>query len=190
MASEKINAEGEIILPYSCKPRAPRSCLTPLGDKWKISAKLSIDPITGERIAEPGEKTDLNAYIQASKGSTDIVTIISKLQAGDESVINVRQGFYGDSTILPKDINDIVAIEKMNSQAKANYDKLPDDIKKLFSNDPSQFFSAVLDGSAGELINAYAVATEKAAAEAAAKAAEEKQKAEVAKQAAAEAGKE
>lgn len=156
MATEKVvNNDGEIIRPYSCKPRAARETQTPLGSKWKISAKLSIDPVTGARIAEPGEKIDLDAYVQASKASTDIVGIIAKLKAGDESVINVRQGFYGDSTILPKDINDINSIEKMNKSARESFDKLPAEVKKLFNNDPSKFFSAVLDKSAEVTIAAY-----------------------------------
>ena len=46
------------IKPYSCKPRAPRSVSTPLGDRYMIKAKLSIGP-HGEQIAEPGEKVDL-----------------------------------------------------------------------------------------------------------------------------------
>ena len=109
---------------------------------------MSIDPVTGARVAEPGEKIDLDAYVQASKASTDIVGIIAKLKAGDESVINVRDGFYGDTTILPKDINDINSIEKMNKSARESFDKLPAEVKKLFDNDPSKFFSSVLDKTA------------------------------------------
>lgn len=167
MASKEVTKNGEVIEPYICSPRKPRSVKTPLGSKYKISAKLSTDPVTGRKFAEPGEKIDLNAYIQASKASTDITTIIAKLKAGDESVINVRQGFYGDTTILPKDINDINAIEKMNTQARESFDKLPEEIKKLFDNDPSKFFSAVLDQSAENTIKAYVVAQEKAAEDAA-----------------------
>jgi len=164
MATEKVvkKESGEIIKPYSCKPRAARCTFTNPGEKYKISAKLSIDPVSGKKKAEPGEKIDLDAYIQASKASTDITTIVAKLKAGDESVINVRQGFYGDTTILPKDINDISAIEKMNSQARESFDKLPDEVKKLFDNDPSKFFSAVLDQSAEKVIASYVEAQSKA----------------------------
>lgn len=163
MATEKVvNNDGEVIRPYSCKPRAARETFTPSGERYKISAKLSIDPVSGKKIAEPGEKLDLDAYIQASKASTDIVTIVQKLKAGDESVINVRQGFYGDSTILPKDINDINAIEKMNESARLSFEKLPDDIKSLFNNDPSKFFSAVLDQSAENVIQSYVASQAKA----------------------------
>lgn len=155
MASKEVKKQDEVIVPYTCKPRVARETFTCAGDKYKISAKLSVDPVNGKKVAEPGEKIDLDAYIQASKASCDITTIIAKLKAGDESVINVRQGFYGDTTILPKDINDINAIEKMNNQARESFDKLPDEIKDLFDNDPSNFFSAVLNQSAESVIQSY-----------------------------------
>lgn len=163
MATEKVvNNDGVVIRPYSCKPRPARCTFNNPGERYKIIAKLSIDPVTGVQKAEPGEKIDLDAYIQASKASTDITTIIAKLKAGDESVINVRKGFYGDTTILPKDINDITAIEKMNQTARESFDKLPDEVKALFSNDPSKFFSAVLDKSAENVIAAYVASQSKA----------------------------
>lgn len=155
MASKEVSKQGEIFIPYTCKPRAARETYTCAGSKYKVNAKLSVDPVSGKKKAEPGEKIDLDAYIQASKSSCDITTIVAKLKAGDESVINVRQGFYGDTTILPKDINDINAIEKMNNQARESFDKLPDEIKGLFDNDPSKFFSAVLNQSAESVIQSY-----------------------------------
>ena len=156
MAAQKVVSKtGEVFLPYSCKPRAAHETFTKCGDRFKINAKLSVDPVSGKKKAEPGEKIDLDAYIQASKASCDITTIIAKLKAGDESVINVREGFYGDTTILPKDINDINSIEKLNAQARESFDKLPDEIRSLFDNDPSKFFSAVLDRSAENVISSY-----------------------------------
>ena len=79
----------KIIKPCILKPRAPRETYSCIGDKFYVKAKLSFDPVSGERIAEPGDKINLDAYIQASQASTDIATIVSKYLAGDETVLNV-----------------------------------------------------------------------------------------------------
>ena len=124
------------IMPNVLKPRQPKVVLnTPIGSKWKINTKLSIDKETGAKIAEPGDKFDLDADIQSYAASTDIVSIITRLQAGDTSVINVRSdGVSGDLTQLPRDVNDMANIGNLSSQAREGFDKLPDDVKALFDN--------------------------------------------------------
>lgn len=147
------------IVPYICKPRAPRETETCIGDRWMIKAKLSIDPVTGEKKAEPGEKIDHEAYIQASKASTDIAQIVARWEAGDESVINVNPyGFTGDVSLIPNSVNDVTKINQMTEKAAQSFDQLPDDLKARFGNSSAEFFNKVLDGSASEIIAAYKAA--------------------------------
>ena len=144
------------IIPYCAVPRKPRETYSNLGSKWKIGAKLSVDPITGEKIAEPGEKVDLDAYIQSSQASTDIATIYEKYKAGDETVINVnKNGFYGDVAILPKNVNDIVDNDGLAVKARESFDSLPADVKALFHNDPSDFFNAVITNNVDNILRNY-----------------------------------
>ena len=138
------------IKPYSCKPRAPRSVSTPLGDRYMIKAKLSIGP-HGEQIAEPGEKVDLQAYIQASKASTDMATIVARYKAGDETVLNVREGYYGDVSIIPSTINDYEKINKITDIAAAKFDALPEEVKKIFGSSEA-FLNAVLSNSVDSIL--------------------------------------
>lgn len=143
--------ETQSIVPYTCAPRSPRSVKTPLGDKYMIKAKLSIGE-HGEQIAEPGDKIDFQAYIQASKASTDIATIVARYNAGDESVLNVHaKPFYGDVDMIPSSVNDIDKITKLSNLAKDNYDKLPDSVKKLFGSS-EEFFNAVLNNKVDEIL--------------------------------------
>lgn len=129
---------------------------TPAGDKYYTGVKLSIDPDTGVKVAEPGDRINLDAYIQASAASTDIVSIIQRLQQGDTSVINVRQdGIEGDITQLPKNINDVMAIGGLSDKAREGFNNLPEGIKALFDNDPSVFFDAVLQNKVDAIIAQY-----------------------------------
>lgn len=151
------------IMPNILKPRSPfigkANCA---GDRYKINTKLSIDKDTGVKIAEPGDKFDLDADIQSYAASTDIVSIITRLQAGDEGVINVHSnGLSGDLTQLPRDINDIVAFGSLNEQARAGFDKLPGDVKALFDNNPAVFFDAVLTNKVDDILKTYKPKEEK-----------------------------
>lgn len=159
----------EQIKPYSCKPRAARCTETPLGDKFYTKAKLSFDPVTGDRIAEPGEQINLDAYIQASQASTDIVTIVSKFLAGDETVLNVRQdGISGDLSTLPCDINDMVSGQKLMAKAEAAFMSLPPEIRDLFDGDVNKYFNAVLEKTAEKTVNDFLASQQPAASEPAA----------------------
>lgn len=164
MSEQKLDDVSVVFLPKPnvLKPRFAVIVLnTPVGSKYKINTKLSIDKETGEKIAEPGEQFDLDADIQSYAGSTDIVSIITRLQQGDTSVINVRSdGISGDLVGLPRDINDMVNIPVLNNQAKAGFDKLPDDVKALFDNDPGVFFNAVLENKVDDILANYKPAAE------------------------------
>lgn len=143
--------EEKIIEPYKQSPRSPRSTFTPLGDRYQINAKLSIGP-HGEQIAEPGDKVDLQAYIQASKASTDMATIVARAKAGDETVLNVTpNGFYGDTAIIPSSINEYAQINKLSDIAAEKFESLPDDIKNAFGSSEN-FLNAVLNNKVNEIL--------------------------------------
>lgn len=153
----KVSQEtGEIIKPYECKPRAARSTFTPLGDQFYRKAKLSVGP-NGEQIAEPGDVVDLQAYIQASKASTDMASIIARYNAGDESVLNVTpNGFYGDVSIIPSTVNDFEKINKLGEIAADKFAALPKEVQEAFGNDSNAFLNAIMANKVDEILNNYA----------------------------------
>lgn len=154
---KQVNEQGEVLKPCILFPRknyvGKPTCS---GDKYQYGAKLTIDPITGAKIAEVGDKLDLNAYIQASAASCDIATIVERLNSGDSTVINVKSyGFEGDVSLLPHNINDVVSAGGLSDKAKESFDALPDEIKSLFDNDSSKFFDAVISNKVDEIIKSY-----------------------------------
>lgn len=154
MSKIQTTQDGEVIQPCALSPRGPRSVHTPLGDRSYRKAKLSIGP-NGEQIAEPGEEVDLQAYIQASRASTDMATIIARYKAGDETVLNAREGFYGDVTIIPSSVNDFDKINKLGDIAAEKFAKLPDDIKAAFGNDSATFLNAVMENKVDSILKSY-----------------------------------
>lgn len=139
---------------YKCTPRSHPKKLSECGSKWMIKTKYYVDK-DGVEQSEPGEKIDFDAYIQASKASCDISQIIARYNAGDETVLNVNpNGLTGDLSIIPQNINDVTRITQMSDVARANYDKLPDEIKALYGS-PAEFFNAVLNNKAEEILKSY-----------------------------------
>ncbi len=147
------------VITYSPCVIAPRKKpvigFTSHGSKWSFRTKLSIDPVTGEKIADVGERIDLDATIQSYRDSTDIASIIARYNAGDETVLNVNSaGFTGDVTILPKDINDVVGTNGLFENVLDKFNSLPEDVRALWNNDPSAFYQSVITNEAANLVQA------------------------------------
>lgn len=144
-----------VIKPFTCKPRSSyKRCLADLGDRYMIKAKLSI--VDGKKIAEPGNKLDLYAYIQAQVASTDMASIVARVKAGDLDAINVNpNGYYGDATILPKDIQDVHAMNKMYESAIGAFNKLDPEVKALFDNNSDKFLNALISKQAEGIYGDY-----------------------------------
>lgn len=154
---KQVNEQGEVLKPCILTPRKNYvGKPTSSGDKYQYGVKLTIDPITGEKLAEVGDKIDLDAYIQASAAFTDIASIVERLKAGDSTVINVKaHGFEGDVAMLPHNINDVVAAGGLSEKARQSFDALPDEVKALFDDDSSKFFDAVITNKVDEIIKSY-----------------------------------
>lgn len=141
--------------PCVLTPRAFKEIPSEPGKTTFRRPHLFVDE-KGNKKAEPGEEFDLDGYIQSQAGSTDIAAILARYKAGDLDAINVNpNGFTGDSTILPKDLYDVKAYDRIYQDAADNFSKLPDDVKKLFNNDSTQFFNSVMNGTIQSILNKY-----------------------------------
>lgn len=141
--------------PCVLKPRSYKELPSECGKTTFRRPHLYVDE-KGNKKAEPGEEFDLDGYIQSQAGSTDIAAILARYEAGDLEAINVNpNGFTGDSTILPKDLYDVKAYDKIYQDAADNFNKLPDDVKKLFGNDSTQFFNSVMNGTINSILGKY-----------------------------------
>ena len=77
----------------------------------------------GLKIVET-EKEDRDAYIQSFAKETGIYNILKKYsKTGDASILNVKEGFYGDMTKLPEDNLDPAAAAKAAEQALGGLNK-------------------------------------------------------------------
>lgn len=59
--------------------------------------------VDGQIVLNESGKYDIAEFIGAYAETTDMAFILSRLAAGDSSVLNVQSGFYGDSSLLTHD---------------------------------------------------------------------------------------
>lgn len=101
--------------------------------------KTVFAPAPGEngtiRLKATG-KRNTDEEIQSHLESTDMRFILSRLGAGDVSVLQARKPMYGDFTGTPSTLADVYALyNNMHSKFEA----LPDEVKDKFGNSFEEF---------------------------------------------------
>lgn len=89
-------------------------------------------------------KTNIYEKIQASKDECLVYNIIDRFNAGDTSVLNVRQGKYGDFSEAPKTLAES---QQRLIDAEHYFNSLPLDVRNEFNHSVVDFLNAIGDGS-------------------------------------------
>lgn len=82
-------------------------------------------------VLVPDGKISISEYINSFGASTDMAYILSRLRAGDSSVLFCNQSSFGDTTIFPP--NPAEALQFVNN-ATAYFDQLPSDVRSRFDD--------------------------------------------------------
>lgn len=85
----------------------------------------------GQIVLNETGKFDISEFINSYADTTDMSFILARLSAGDSSVLNVSQGFFGDASILADDHR--AALDTVIS-AQTYFDNLPKDIRDKFND--------------------------------------------------------
>ena len=81
-------------------------------------------------LVESG-KQDIQDLIDSYRDLTDMSFIMSRLAAGDSSVINVPNAGYGDASVFPADPASLLNVIQ---NAQNMYDRLPDNVRSQFGS--------------------------------------------------------
>lgn len=111
------------------------------GDDTYVIREL-VEDDDGFKVLKDVGKQSISVMINAYKDTTDMTFILSRLAAGDASVLNVVPLTYGDVSDMPHDHR--AALTAVQS-ARTYFDHLDDDIKAKFDNDFSKWFSQAGD---------------------------------------------
>lgn len=104
---------------------------SPIYKKWKED--------NDHKLVDVGTR-NIQDEIDEFGDSMTVYNLIDRYVKGDTSAIRpASQALYADTTKMPKNIHEV---KKMTDQAFSNYDKLPNEIKQQFDNDPKIFADA------------------------------------------------
>lgn len=113
--------------------------ISPEGTKLLAKYAICIDEKTGYEFLKPtGEFINVYDKIQADYPSTDINLLMERFALGETDVINVRDGFYADVSKMPKTYAELF---QLNEDAIRYFDELPTDLKEMFNNSYTEFWS-------------------------------------------------
>ena len=86
---------------------------------------------------------------QSHRETVKIQNILKKYRAtGDPSMLNVKEGTYGDYTQAP----DFVEAQQIIAEAKSAFDAIPAQIRRQFDNDPAKYLAFMQDPKNKEAI--------------------------------------
>lgn len=109
------------------------------GSKLLAEYALKIDEKTGyEYLAPTGDFTNVYDRIQADYPSTDINLLMERFALGETEAIHVKEGFYADVSSMPKTYAELF---QRAEDAKQFFDELPTDLKEMFNNSYTEFWS-------------------------------------------------
>lgn len=86
------------------------------------------------------DRVDIKKEINSHRDETDMAFILSRLMAGDDSVLNPNPPLYGDFTQFPKSY---VEMLNMVLDGERFFDSLPLETRKKFDNDRGKWFASI-----------------------------------------------
>lgn len=113
---------------------------TPYLDQYEYN----VDKKGVMSLIKTDDKKDVYSAIQADYASTDINLLMKRFALGDASAINVKEGFYVDVTKMPTTLAELF---DRNTDCQQFFASLPVEVKEMFNNSYSEFFTELNDDS-------------------------------------------
>ena len=112
---------------------------SPVGDLFHDLYSSSYRP-DGTIALTVSDRVDIKKEINSHRDETDMAYILSRLVAGDDSVLNPRVPMYGDFTQFPSSYAEMLNMVMAGEQF---FDSLPIETRKQFDNDRGKWFASI-----------------------------------------------
>lgn len=114
------------------------------GSPYLDQYEYDVDKKGVQSLVKIDKQKDVHSEIQADYASTDINLLMKRFALGDSSAIDVTTGFYVDVTKMPKNLAELF---DRNTECSQFFDSLPVEVKEMFDNSYTQFFTELNDDS-------------------------------------------
>lgn len=100
--------------------------------------EYSFDKEGHKMLIKKDSFIDVYSRIQADADATDINKLMERFALGDTEAININKGFYLDTRDMPKNYAEVF---QRGLEAEQFFEGLPTDLKEMFDNSYSVFFT-------------------------------------------------
>lgn len=114
------------------------------GSPYLDQYEYDVDKKGVQSLVKIDKQKDVHSEIQADYASTDINLLMKRFALGDSSAIDVTKGFYVDVTKMPQNLAELF---DRNTECLQFFDSLPVEVKEMFDNSYTQFFTELNDDS-------------------------------------------
>lgn len=118
-------------------PKDHTSSATCAGEQFEIIYKAKVMPNGVIELIEDGKK-DLKEEHNSWRDITDMSYILKQMQLGNTQVLMQKEGFYGDITNAPKNMQEAMQIM---IDAEREFYKLPAEVRDRFNNNLNEFIA-------------------------------------------------
>ena len=94
----------------------------------------------GTIVLSASDVVDIKKEINSYRDQTDMAYILSRLMAGDDSVLTDKSPMYGDFTQFPRTYAEMLQLVQNGEDA---FNALPADVRLKFDNDRCKWFASI-----------------------------------------------
>lgn len=100
--------------------------------------EYKLDKTGHKQLVKKDSFVNVYERIQADRDSTDINKLMERFALGDTEALEINKGFYIDARELPKDYREVF---DRGIEAEQYFDSLPVELKQMFDNSHSVYFT-------------------------------------------------
>lgn len=126
----------------------PNSFSSVSGDRFHVLYNSVLDDNGLFKLVEV-DRVDMSAQIQSQLPFTDMSFIVSRLAAGDSSVLSDKQPLFGDFSKVPTNLTDAYNLLKA---AERNFYSLKPEVRAEFNGSFTEFLAAGTKDNFGEVL--------------------------------------
>lgn len=126
--------------------RNPNARVPTPSDFFSCSGDL-MKPVLSGKLMPDGtiklteiDQIDIKAEINSHASTCDMAYILSRLKAGDSSVLQAQPGAYGDFTVFPRTYAEMLQLVQSGEES---FSSLPLDVRASFDNDINKWFAGI-----------------------------------------------